>query len=78
MQTIYTDTQCFKNYLLMVLNGEKIWLALVKYNNENADKGYILEANVEYPKNLCDSHHDLPFLKERLKIKMCCKLVCNL
>ena len=62
----------------MVLNGEKIWLALVKYNNENADKGYILEANVEYPKNLCDSHNDLTFLKERFKIKMCCKLVCNL
>ena len=39
---------------------------------------YVLEVDVEYPKNLHDLHSDLPFLPERLKIDKCSKLVCNL
>ena len=34
--------------------------------------------DIEYPKNLHDLHSDLPFLLERMKIKKCSKLVCNL
>ena len=41
-------------------------------------KGYILEVDVEYPKNLFNLHSDLPFLAERTKIEKCNKLVCNL
>ena len=36
----------------------------VKNYHENKDKGYILEAGVEYPKNLHNLHSDLPFLPE--------------
>ena len=50
----------------------------VKNYDENSDKGYILEADVEYPKNLHDFHSDLPFLPERMKIDKCKKLIYNL
>ena len=46
--------------------------------DEDSDKGYILEVDVEYLKNLHDLHSDLPFLPERMKISKCSKLVCNL
>ena len=31
----------------------------------------ILDVDVEYPKDLPDSHNDLPFLPERMKIIKC-------
>ena len=42
------------------------------------DKGYILEVDVSYPKDLHDSHNDLPFLCETMKINGVEKLVPNL
>ena len=42
------------------------------YNKKNSDKGYILEADVDYPSKLHKLHSDMPFLPERMKI------VCNL
>ena len=51
---------------------------LIKNYVDNSGKGYIFEADVEYSKNVCDWHNDLPFLQERIKIKKCHKLVCNL
>ena len=50
----------------------------MKNYNEDSNKGYMLTADVEYPKNLHDLHSDLPFLPERVKINKCSKLVCNL
>ena len=41
----------------------------VKNYDENNNKGYILEEDVEYPKNLFNLHSDLPLLPERKKIK---------
>ena len=42
------------------------------------DKDYILEVNVSYPKDLHDSHNDLPFMCERMEINGVEKLVPNL
>ena len=56
----------------------------IKNYDEDNDKGYILEANVEYPKHLQfsylgnTSHYDLPFLLEKIKINKIEKLVCSL
>ena len=42
------------------------------------DKGYILEVDFSYPKDLHDSHNDLPFMCERMEINGVEKLVPNL
>ena len=49
----------------------------IKNYDEDSDKGYILDVDVEYPKKLHSVHSDLPFLPERMKINKCEKLVCN-
>ena len=49
----------------------------IKNYNENSDKGYFLEVDVEYPKNVFSLHSDLPFLPERKKIEKYNKLVCD-
>ena len=49
----------------------------IKNYHEKNDKGYFLEVDVEYPKNLFDLHRDSPFLPERKKIGKCNKLVCD-
>ena len=54
--------------------GSKIDEDYIKIYGEDSGKGYILEADAEYPKNLRDLHSDLPFLIERLKINKRSKL----
>ena len=50
----------------------------IKNHNENDNKGYIFEVDVNYPKKLNELHSDLPFLPERMEINKCKRLVCNL
>ena len=44
----------------------------------NSDKGYLLEVDVAYPRELHDYHNDLPFMCERMAINRVEKLVPNL
>ena len=62
----------------MEKNISKFNKSIIKNYNEDSDKRYILEEDIECPKNLHNLHDDLPFLPERMKIKKCNKLVCNL
>ena len=41
----------------------------MKNYDENSDKGYFLEVDVDYPKKLAALHKVLPFLPERKKSK---------
>ena len=46
-------------------NIEKFTSYFVKNYDVNGDKGYLLEVDVEYSKELHGAHDDLPFLPER-------------
>ena len=48
------------------------------YDKRNSDKGYIFEADVDYPSKLHKLHSDMPFSPERMKIDKIQKLWCNL
>ena len=47
----------------------------VKNYEENSDKAYFLEVDVEYPKKLFNLHRDLPSLPERKSIGKRNKLI---
>ena len=49
-------------------NIDKIDEDFIKNYDEDSNKGYILEVDVEYPKNLLNLHNDLPVLADRKKI----------
>ena len=55
----------------------KLYERFIKSYNENGGKGYFLEVDVEYPKDLSHSHKDLAFPPERQKIEKVEKLVCD-
>ena len=50
----------------------------IKNNDENSDKGYILEVDGKYPEKMRMLHSDLAFLPERMKINKCTKLTCTI
>ena len=85
---IYLDVNNFCGWprsQKLPVNGFKWVKKLSKFNedfiknyNENSNVGYILEVDLEYPKNLFNLHKDLQFLRERKKIEKCKKLVCNI
>ena len=47
------------------------------YNEEN-DKWYLLEVDLQYPEKLLELHNDLPFFSERMKIEKAENLIANL
>ena len=52
--------------------------SFIKGYDENSDREYFFDVDVEYPKNVFNHHKDLPFLPERKKIGKCNKLVCRI
>ena len=62
-----------------------LWKEVEDFTPEKIDglvrkdkRGYLLEVDVEYPKELHENHNELPFLAERMKIGKVEKLVPNL
>ena len=49
----------------------------IKNFDENSDKGYFLEVDVDYPKKVFDLHKDLPFLPERKEVNKIEKIICS-
>ena len=70
----YLDANSLYGYAMnktLPLNGYK-WADktiftddFIKNYDDKGDKGYLLEVDVEYPKELYSAHKDLPFLPER-------------
>ena len=52
--------------------------SFIKDCNENSDRGYFLEVDVEYPNKLFNLHKYLPFLPDKMKIEKCNKLACDI
>ena len=52
--------------------------SFMKNYNEESNKGYFFEVDVQYLENLHNLHNDLPFSHERMRFRKCRKLVANL
>ena len=50
----------------VIENYKKFLFLFIKNYDENSNKGYFLEVDVEYPKNLFNLHSNLPFLPARM------------
>ena len=50
----------------------------IKKYDKNSNTGYFLEADLDYPKTLFNSHKDLPFLPERQKNENVEKRICSI
>ena len=50
----------------------------IKNYNDESDKGYLLQVDVQYIEKLYELHNDLRFLPETVKIEKIEKLVANL
>ena len=66
------------NNFKWIEDTSKIDKKFIKNHYENSRKGYILEVDVKYPKELHDLHSDFPFLPKKMKIDKCKKLMCHL
>ena len=49
----------------------------MKSHNDDNDKEYFLNVDVQYPEHLHSLHHDLLFVSKRMKIKKIEKFVAN-
>ena len=59
-------------------NGEDFTPEKIDELVKKDKRGYLLEVDVKYPKELHENHNELPFLTERMKIGRVEKLVPNL
>ena len=80
----YLDANNLYGWVMSQLlpTGRFIWVDVkpdeIRKLAKREDKGYLLEVDVSYPRELHDSHNDLPFMCERMKINHVEKLVPNL
>ena len=66
------------NNFKWIEDTSKINEKFIKSYYENSGKGYIIEVDVKYPKELHELHCDLPFLPKKMKIDKWKNLVCDL
>ena len=59
-------------------NGEDFTPEKIDELVKKDKRGYLLEFDVKYPKELHEDHNELPFLVKKMKIKRVAKLVPNL
>ena len=50
----------------------------IKNYDENSNKGYFLEVDIDHLKELFNLHEDLPFLPERKKVEKVGKIICSI
>ena len=50
----------------------------IKNYDENGNIGYVLEVDIDYPKELFNLHKDLPFLSEGKEVNNVEKLICDI
>ena len=62
----------------MEKNVPKFDEGFTKTYEVDSNKEYILEVDVEYPKDLHNLHSDLSFVSKRMKTENCYNLVCNI
>ena len=62
MQTTFTDRQWFKIYQYMDFYGRMRRTIPLDKLVKKDKRGYLLEVNVDYPKELHENHNELPFL----------------
>ena len=79
IQITFMDEQWFKNYQHHgFLSKEAEDFAPEKVDElVKKKRGYLLEFDKKYPKELHENHNELPFLAERMKIGKVEKLVPN-
>ena len=70
--------QCHYLFQLEDLDGPILSPMKLSELATRTDKGYILEVDVSYPKELHNPHNNLPFMCERMEINGVEKLVNNL
>ena len=80
----YLDTNSLYGWVMSqpLPTGRFRWVSIkpnkVAKLSARTDKGYLLEVDVKYLRDLHDSHNDLPFMCERMEIGCLEKLVPNL
>ena len=52
--------------------------SLIRNYDENSNKGYFLEVDIDYPEKLFNLHKNLPFLPERKNVNKVEKLICSI